>query len=247
MDCTGVEYKIAGINHQAWLLEVTKYGRDLYPEIKARAAQLTEPHEDMVRYEIMKRFGYYVTESSQHTAEYTPYFIKDKYPGKLEQYGIKTMMYKDWGRSQVAYWKQAKEDLVDNHATVSYTHLPGKTSEAVMGLMTALHDEYCENFSRIFKTITVDNGSEFADFAQVEQWGTKAFFAHPYTSWERPQNERHNGLFRAFVPKGASIEAFSDEDILSAADELNGRPRKKLGYRTPEELFDAFLDAVFAA
>ena len=92
-----------------------------------------------------------------------------------------------------------------------------------MGLMTALHDEYCENFSRIFKTITVDNGSEFADFAQVEQWGTKAFFAHPYTSWERPQNERHNGLFRAFVPKGASIEAFSDEDILSAADELNGR------------------------
>ncbi|WP_432213941.1 transposase, partial [Ruthenibacterium lactatiformans] len=53
--------------------------------------------------------------------------------------------------------------------------IPGKTSEAVMGLMTALHDEYGENFSRIFKTITVDNGSEFADFAQVEQWGTKAF------------------------------------------------------------------------
>ena len=47
----------------------------LYPEIKARAAQLTEPHEDMVRYEIMKRFGYYVTESSQHTAEYTPYSV----------------------------------------------------------------------------------------------------------------------------------------------------------------------------
>ena len=54
--------------------------------------------------------------------------------------------------------------------------IPGKTSEAVMGLMTALHDEYGENFSRIFKTITVDNGSEFADFAQVEQWGTKAFY-----------------------------------------------------------------------
>lgn len=125
--------------------------------------------------------------------------------------------------------------------------IPGKTSEAVMGLMTALHNEYGENFSRIFKTITVDNGSEFADFAQAEQWGTKAFFAQPYTSWERPQNERHNGLLRAFVQKGASIEAFSDEDILSAADELNGRPRKKLGYRTPEELFDAFLDAVFAA
>ena len=93
----------------------------------------------------------------------------------------------------------------------------------------------------------MDNGSEFADFAQVENWGTKVFFAHPYTSWERPQNERHNGLFRAFVPKGASIEGFTDEDILAAADELNGRPRKKLGYCTPEELFEAFLDAVYAA
>ena len=68
-----------------------------------------------------------------------------------------------------------------------------------------------------------------------------------YTSWERPQSERHNGLFRAFVPKGVSIESFSAEYILAAADELNGRPRKKLGYRTPEELFDEFLDSVYAA
>ena len=125
--------------------------------------------------------------------------------------------------------------------------IPGKTSEAVMDLMNALHDEFGGHFSQVFKTITVDNGSEFADFAKVEKWGTKAFFAHPYTSWERPQNERHNGLFRAFVPKGASIEQYTDEDILAAADELNGRPRKKLGYRTPEELFEAFLDAVYAA
>lgn len=125
--------------------------------------------------------------------------------------------------------------------------IPGKTSEAVMNLMNDLRDEYGERFSQVFKTITVDNGSEFADFAQVENWGCKVFFAHPYTSWERPQNERHNGLFRAFVPKGVSIERFSDEDILAAADELNGRPRKKLGYCTPEELFEAFLDAVYAA
>jgi len=125
--------------------------------------------------------------------------------------------------------------------------IPGKTSEAVMNLMNTLHDEYGEHFSQVFKTITVDNGSEFADFAQVENWGSKVFFAHPYTSWERPQNERHNGLFRAFVPKGASIEGFTEEDILAAADELNGRPRKKLGYCTPEELFEAVLDAVYAA
>ena len=104
-----------------------------------------------------------------------------------------------------------------------------------------------DTFSQVFKTITVDNGSEFSAFSQVENWGCAVYFAHPYTSWERPQNERHNGLFRAFVPKGVSIEAFSAEYILAAADELNGRPRKKLSYRTPEELFDEFLDSVYAA
>ena len=68
-----------------------------------------------------------------------------------------------------------------------------------------------------------------------------------YTSWERPKNERHNRLFQTFVPNCVSIEAFSAAYILAAADELNGRPRKKLGYRTPEELFDEFLDSVYAA
>jgi transposase, IS30 family len=122
-----------------------------------------------------------------------------------------------------------------------------KTSDAVMDAMRALHCEYADRFADVFKTITVDNGSEFADFAQVADWGAKVYFAHPYSSWERPQNERHNGLFRTFVPKGMSIEQYTDEDILTAADELNGRPRRKLGYRTPEELFDAFLDAIYAA
>lgn len=60
--------------------------------------------------------------------------------------------------------------------------IPGTTSEAVMNLMNELHDEYGEHFPQIFKTITVDNGSEFADFAKVEKWGTKAFFTHPYTA-----------------------------------------------------------------
>ena len=111
---------------------------------------------------------------------------------------------------------------------------------------TRAHDVYGERFSQVFKTITVDNGSEFADFAQIEDWGTKVFFAHPYAAWERPQNERHNGLFRASVPKAVSIDAYTYGDIFAVADELNGRPRRKLRYRTTEELFDTFLDRVFA-
>lgn len=115
-----------------------------------------------------------------------------------------------------------------------------------MTAMRMLKEEYGEYFAQVFKTVTVDNGSEFADFAQCEEWGTEVYFAHPYTSWERAQNERHNGLFRAFVPKGASMENYSTEYILAAADELNARPRRKLGYCTPEELFDAFLDRIYA-
>ncbi len=125
--------------------------------------------------------------------------------------------------------------------------ISGKTSEAVMAAMHILKEEFGDQFAQVFKTITVDNGSEFADFAQCENWGTQVFFAHPYTSWERAQNERHNGLFRAFVPKGTSMENYSAEYILTAADELNARPRRKLNYATPEELFDAFLDRVYAA
>ncbi len=64
-------------------------------------------------------------------------------------------------------------------------------------------------------------------------------------SWDRPQNKKHNGLFRAFVPEGVSIESFTSECTLSATDEMNGRPRRKLGYHTPEELFDAFIDQVY--
>lgn len=123
--------------------------------------------------------------------------------------------------------------------------IPAKDSASVLQAMQQLHEEYGDRFSDVFKTITVDNGTEFSGFAQVEDWGCKVYFAHPYASWECAQNERHNGLFRAFVPKGVSIEGYSPEDILCAADELNGRPRRKLGYHPPEELFDAFLYSIY--
>ena len=107
--------------------------------------------------------------------------------------------------------------------------IPGKTSEAVMSAMHILKAEFGDHFGQVFKTVTVDNGSEFADFAQCESWGTQVFFAHPYTSWERAQNERYNGLYRAYVPKNVSLQNYSAEYILASADELNARPRKKLG------------------
>lgn len=114
MDSENTQWKIAGINHMAWLLDVRKDGEDIYPEIKRKASLRTEKHRDMVRYEIMKRFGYYVTESSEHNAEYTPYFIKDKYPELIEAYNIPLDEYPRRCIEQIAKWEKLKESLVDN-------------------------------------------------------------------------------------------------------------------------------------
>ena len=101
-------------------------------------------------------------------------------------------------------------------------------------------------FTEIFKTITADNGSEFDTLSELEVWGVSVYFAHPYSSRERAQSERHNRLFRRYVPKGVSIDNYSAEQILSFADEINAMPRKHLGYCTPEELFEEFLDQVYS-
>ena len=109
-----IQTKIAGINHMAWLLEITKDGKDLYPEIKARAAALTEKHDNMVRLEIMKRFGYYVTESSEHNAEYMPFFIKDKYPELIERFNIPLDEYPRRCIKQIEDWKTRSKTLTDD-------------------------------------------------------------------------------------------------------------------------------------
>ncbi len=113
-----VQWKVAGINHQAWLLEVTKDGVDLYPEIKRRAAARTEKHGDMVRYEVMKRFGYYITESSEHNAEYMPFFIKDKYPELIDRFNIPLDEYPRRCIKQIADWAARRDELLkDPHLT----------------------------------------------------------------------------------------------------------------------------------
>lgn len=115
------KWDIAGINHQAWLLKVEDgKGRDLYPEIKKRAADFLAGRAsydagwDRVRYEMMQQFGYYITESSEHNAEYTPWFIKEKYPELIERYAIPLDEYPKRCIKQIGDWKQMREELVHN-------------------------------------------------------------------------------------------------------------------------------------
>lgn len=160
MDPTGVRSKIAGINHMAWLLEVTRDGVDLYPEIKRRAAERQkEKHHDMVRLEMMLRFGYYITESSEHNAEYHPYFIKRNYPELIERFNIPLDEYPRRCINQIEGWKHMREAIVNNanlthertHEYASYileaieTNTPFKIGGNVMntGLITNLPREAC--------------------------------------------------------------------------------------------------------
>ncbi|OXM16938.1 alpha-glucosidase/alpha-galactosidase [Paenibacillus herberti] len=121
LDHSGVKTKIAGINHMAWLLEATRDGEDLYPEIKRRAAEKQkEKHHDMVRYELMFKFGHYVTESSEHSAEYHPYFIKRNYPELIERFNIPLDEYPRRCVGQINSWNSLRDELLAN-ADLSHT------------------------------------------------------------------------------------------------------------------------------
>lgn len=88
------------------------------------------------------------------------------------------------------------------------------------------------------KTMTFDNGKEFAGFKQLEHsLGIRSYFAHPYHSWERGTNENTNGLLRQFFPKGMDFSQISQSDVDRVVELLNNRPRKCLNYRTPAEVF----------
>jgi IS30 family transposase len=87
-------------------------------------------------------------------------------------------------------------------------------------------------------TITVDNGKEFCDHKLIAAGlQARVYFAHPYASWERGLNENTNGLVRQYFPKKYEFAKITDQDLQQVEDRLNNRPRKTLGYRTPNEIF----------
>ena len=180
----GVNHKIAGINHMAWLLEITRNGEDYYPAIKKRAlegpiydtmpemreihpeyADLLPPpgtprmefpvddHDDMVRFEMMKQFGYYITESSEHSSEYYPYFIKKAHPELIDRYNIPLDEYPRRCRDQIARWNAQAELLVHNQ---NLTH--NKSHEYAAGIIEALETGKPYSFGgNVMNTHLIDN------------------------------------------------------------------------------------------
>lgn len=125
--------------------------------------------------------------------------------------------------------------------------IASKTADAVTEALNNIRNIYSKQFSQVFKTITGDNGSEFADLSTLEaETDTKIYFTHPYSSFEKGTNERHNGLIRRFIPKGKRMSDYSSDDIAFIEDWMNTLPRRILKYKTPEELFEAQLDIIYA-
>lgn len=113
--------------------------------------------------------------------------------------------------------------------------LPGKKAQGVKDSVIKLLDP----IKSWVKTTTYDNGKEFALHKEVSKaLDCDAYFAKPYHSWERGQNENANGLLRQYFPKSMELTAVSVSDVFKAVDKLNSRPRKCLGYKTPYEVFE---------
>jgi len=106
----------------------------------------------------------------------------------------------------------------------------GNTEKAMKRLLSPVSDQVY--------TITSDNGKEFANHEQIaKRLKCDFYFAHPYSSYERGTNENTNGLIRQYFPKNRDFRTITDKEIIHAMKRLNNRPRKRLGYKTPNEVF----------
>lgn len=150
-------------------------------------------------------------------------------------------------REEFGHWeidlvigKKDKEDNVLLTLTERKTRkeiirkIEAKTIEAVQECLDQIVKEVPRE---ALKSITSDNGQEFARLYNIEEKGIKVYYAHPYSSYERGQNENTNGIIRRFIPKGMEIKKFSDEKIKKIEKWINTMPRRNLGYSTAEELY----------
>jgi IS30 family transposase len=153
-------------------------------------------------------------------------------------------------RKTVGHWEGDSVESLDHKpglntlverkvGLVFITKLRSKSSAATVEAMASRFKEVPDGFK---KTVTLDNGPENSDYQSItEETGLDCFFAHPYCSGERGTNENTNGLIRDYFPKKTDFSMISDDEIRYVEDELNSRPRKRLGWKTPLEAWSVAL------
>jgi IS30 family transposase len=148
-------------------------------------------------------------------------------------------------RSRIGHWEI--DTVMGKNRACILTLVERKTGYVMIGKLTARTIEQTNERLRMlvdrhpdkFRTITADNGCEFHGYEDVEcTHGLEFYFAPPHHSWERGSNENANGLIRQYLPKGKCLDSLTQEQCDRIAKKLNSRPRKRYGYRAPEELFN---------
>lgn len=114
--------------------------------------------------------------------------------------------------------------------------LPNRTASLTIGALSSI----IRSQPNMFKTITFDNGTEFHSYKLLEdRFPITCYFANPHHPWERGSNENFNGLLRQYAPKGSSLNSLSPQKLSAICFRLNTRPRKRLGFKSPQEVFYA--------
>jgi IS30 family transposase len=147
-------------------------------------------------------------------------------------------------RCEIGHWEMDTViGAADQHCVVSLVErmsgatLIGKLRRRNVAALNKRVIELIEAHPELFITITVDNGTEFHGYREIEQvTGVPIFFATPYHSWERGTNENTNGLIRQYLPKRTSMKHLTQAQCNAIASSLNNRPRKRHGFRTPLEI-----------
>ena len=129
--------------------------------------------------------------------------------------------------------------------------IPDKTRESVVQALDRLERRYGKMFPAIFKTITVDNGGEFSDCEGMERSvfksrgrRTKIYYCHPYCSSERGSNEKQNQMIRRKFPKGTNFDKVSQKEVKVVEEWLNSYPRKSLGWKSANDVFQELIAAI---
>ena len=150
-------------------------------------------------------------------------------------------------RREVGHWEGDTVIGSDKHHCI-LTLLERKTGYAVIRKLSArtteqvtkAASEVLRTHAGNFHTLTLDNGTEFHDYKVLEaKFPLICYFATPYHSWERGANENLNGPIRQYLPKGICMKNLTQKECDQIAEELNSRPRKRLQFRTPKELYHA--------
>lgn len=239
---------------------------DWPPEVISCRVRADHPHDQRMRVSHETIYRWVSLDASQGGSLYRHLRRRHKHRRRQKRYGagrrfipgrvgIEERPHEVARRSRFGDWEG---DLVLGRKGIGAiaTHVERKSRYL---MATLLPDRKADSFNasaipayqglpkHLCRTLTLDNGKEFSRFKELEtRTGLSVYFAAPYAAWQRGTNENTNGLLRFYFPKGTNLKRISERALQRTVDRLNNRPRKCLGYRTPQEVFDEIRNGALA-